>query len=79
MHIDLGGDRGVGLAVGGGQDDLGADHIAVSGPGRMRPDHQLLMFLGGQDDHKRGRDDHGLVVSRFTLTAAAPRRGGGDR
>ena len=37
MHADLGGDRGVGLAGGGGQDDLSADHIAVSGPGRLRP------------------------------------------
>ena len=33
VHAEIGGDRGVRRALGGGQDDLGADHVAVSGPG----------------------------------------------
>ena len=60
---------------GGGQDDRGADHVAVSRSGAAGPDGQLVVFVGGQDDHIRGRDDHDLVVPQTQPGAATPRRG----
>ncbi len=78
VQPEIGRDRGIGPAVGGGQDDLGAEHVAVSGPGPVRPAGQLLMFLGGQDDHKRGRDDHDLVVPQILRPGDMPRRAADD-
>ena len=60
--------------MGGGQDDLGADHVAVSSAGAWARTVSSAVFLGGQDDHKRGRDDHGLVVPQHTHEGRSPRR-----
>jgi len=62
VYAEIGGDPGVRDSLGCGQDDRGADHVAVSGPGAAGPAGQFVVFVGGQDDHKRGRRDHDLVV-----------------
>jgi hypothetical protein len=62
VHAEIDSGPGVRHASGGGQDDRGADHVPVSRSSAAGPDGQLVVFVGGQDDHVRGRDDHDLVV-----------------
>ena len=73
MQAELGGDRGVGPAVGGGQDDLGADHVAVSGPGRVRPAGQLLCSSADKMI-TNGEEMIMVLLSRGQRGDAAPRR-----
>jgi hypothetical protein len=54
VQAEVSGDHGVRGAVVGGQDDAGTDNVTVSGAGSVCPDGQHPVFLGGQDDHKRG-------------------------
>ena len=57
MHTQLGSDRGVGDAVGGGQHDPGAEHVAMRARGRARARAVSADTIGvGQDDHERGSD-----------------------